>query len=98
MARRAATMIPPNSYINLGIGIPILIANFIDPSLNVYFHSENGFLGIGRYPMPGEEDPDMINAGKETVTLRPGGCSLSSVQAFAMIRGGHIDMSFLGGL
>ena len=98
MAQRAAAEIVPNTYVNLGIGIPTLTPNFVDPSYNIYFHSENGLLGTGEYPLPGEEDPDLINAGKETVTVKPGGAFLNTSTAFSIIRGNHLDMSILGGL
>jgi len=85
-------------YVNLGIGMPTTTANFVDPKLNVYFHSENGLLGIGEYPEPGKEDPDLINAGKETVTVKTGGVIVPSSMAFSIIRGGHLDITILGGL
>ena len=98
IAKRAAGEIKANMYVNLGIGMPTTTANYVDPSLNVYFHSENGLLGTGEYPEPGHEDPDLINAGKETVTIKKGGVIFPSSQAFGIIRGGHLDMSILGGL
>jgi 3-oxoacid CoA-transferase B subunit len=98
VARRAANEIKPNMYVNLGIGMPTTTANFVDPLDNVYFHSENGLLGTGGYPKAGEEDPDLINAGKETVTVKKGGVILNSSTAFSIIRGGHLDMTILGGL
>jgi 3-oxoacid CoA-transferase len=98
IAKRAAGEIRENMYVNLGIGMPTTTANYVDPELNVYFHSENGLIGIGEYPDPGHEDPDLINAGKETVTVKKGGVILPSSQAFGVIRGGHLDMSILGGL
>ncbi len=98
VARRAAAEIKENMYVNLGIGMPTTTANFVDPRLNVYFHSENGLLGIGEYPEPGHEDPDLINAGKETVTVKKGGVIVPSSMAFSIIRGGHLDVSILGGL
>jgi len=85
-------------YVNLGIGMPTTTAAFVDPKLNVYFHSENGLLGIGEYPRPGHEDSELINAGKETITLKKGACTLSSSQAFDIVRGDHLDISILGGL
>ena len=78
IAKRAAGEIKANMYVNLGIGMPTTTASFVDPELNVYFHSENGLLGTGEYPEPGEEDPDLINAGKETVTIKDGGVILAS--------------------
>mmetsp|Transcript_48243 Transcript_48243/g.35430 ORF Transcript_48243/g.35430 Transcript_48243/m.35430 type:complete len:106 (+) Transcript_48243:669-986(+) len=98
IARRAAAEVTPNSYVNLGIGIPTTTANYIDPRLNVYIHSENGLMGAGGYPAPGHEDPELINAGKETVTVRPGGVYVCSSTAFSIIRGDHLDMTILGGL
>lgn len=78
IAKRAAGEIQKNMYVNLGIGMPTTTANFVDPALNVYFHSENGLLGTGEYPEPGMEDPDLINAGKETVTIKKGGVIFQS--------------------
>lgn len=98
IARRAAKEIKANMYVNLGIGMPTATANYVDPNLNVYFHSENGLLGIGEYPEAGHEDPDLINAGKETVTIKTGGAIMSSSMTFGIIRGGHLDLSILGGL
>ena len=85
-------------YANLGIGMPTTTANYVDPNLNVYFHGENGLLGIGEYPDAGHEDPDLINAGKETVTVKKGGVIVQSSMAFSIIRGGHLDVTILGGL
>lgn len=76
--------------------MPVTTANYIDPSLNYFIHSENGLLGQGGYPTPGQEDPELINAGKETVTIVPGGAFISSCNAFSMIRGDHLDMTMLG--
>ena len=98
VARRAAAEIQPNMYVNLGIGMPTTTANYVDPEWNVFFHGENGLMGIGEYPRPGEEDPDLTNAGKETVTVRRGGSIVPSSMAFSIIRGNHIDVSILGGL
>lgn len=85
-------------YVNLGIGMPTATANYVDPRLNVFFHSENGLLGIGEYPEIGKEDPDLINAGKETVTIKRGGAIMTSHMTFDIIRGDHLDLSILGGL
>lgn len=85
-------------YVNLGIGMPTTTANYVDPAYNVYFHGENGLLGIGEYPDAGKEDPELINAGKETVTVKKGGVILPSSMAFSIIRGGHLDVTILGGL
>ena len=98
VARRAAAEIKPNMYVNLGIGMPTTTANFVDPNMNVFFHGENGLVGIGGYPKPGMEDPDLINAGKETVTVARGGSCVASSMAFSIIRGNHLDVSILGGL
>ena len=96
MARRVAQDLFDGAVVNLGIGLPTLVANHLPPGLEIMMHSENGVIGMGPAPAPGEEDYDLINAGKQPVTLRPGGCFFHHADSFAMMRGGHLDVCVLG--
>ena len=98
IAKRIAQEVQDGDYVNLGIGIPTLVANFVRDDINVEFQSENGILGMGPFPFEGEEDPDLINAGKQTITALPGASFFDSAMSFGMIRGQHVDLTILGAM
>ncbi|MEK7722339.1 MAG: 3-oxoacid CoA-transferase subunit B [Elusimicrobiota bacterium] len=98
IARRIARELPGNSIVNLGIGIPTLVADFIPKDKGILLHSENGFIGLGAAPEPGKEDPNLVNAGGQAATLLPGGCCFDSSMSFAIVRGKHLDYTILGAL
>ncbi|MHC5353168.1 CoA transferase subunit B [Myroides sp. LJL115] len=98
IAKRIAQELKEGYYVNLGIGIPTLVANYVPKGMNVEFQSENGILGMGPFPFEGEEDPDLINAGKQTITALKGACYFDSATSFGMIRGKHVDLTILGAM
>ena len=98
IAERAASELPNGGYVNLGLGIPTLVSNYLKDSQNITIHSENGILNLGPSPLSGEEDPDLIIASKETVTIQKGGSFFDSSLSFSMVRGGHIDVTILGSM